>query len=68
MKKVEVDPDQFIGCGLSLEEWVQLTEKEKEAFVAARDRLLGRLADAVIEAVERREQEVLEEMMERVEP
>ena len=47
-------PGDFIGCGFSVEEWAQLDADERGAAVAARDGLMQRLADMIVDTLSER--------------
>ena len=55
MTEHELDPHAFIGCGLTMAEWVQLNAEERTAFARARDELTeyrtAMLVDMLAEAV-----------------
>ena len=45
----ELDPHEFIGCGLRVEEWMQLDADERAAFVTARNDLLEQVAVLIVD-------------------
>ena len=61
MRSVELDPREFIGCGLTVAEWVQLTLEEKAAFVAARDEQMERQAELLMDEMEHRIRQAVKE-------
>ena len=56
-----LDPRAFIGCGVTLGEWVQLTEDERTAFVTARDELMERQAEMIVDAIGAQIEEAVED-------
>ena len=45
----ELDPREFIGCGVSLAEWIQLDADERRPFVTARNDLLEQVAVLIVD-------------------
>ena len=49
MRDGTLNPMDFIGCGLTVAEWVQLYADEQAAFVTARDGLLEQVAASIVD-------------------
>jgi len=50
-------PGDFIGCGFSVAEWAQLDADERRAAVDARDALMQRQADMIVDTLMERVEE-----------
>ena len=57
MSALELVCADFIGCGFSVAEWAQLTVDERKAATAARDGLLQRHADMIVDTLLERVEE-----------
>jgi len=44
-------PEDFIGCGVSAVEWLELSLEQRRTFTAARDALMQRQADMVVDTL-----------------
>ena len=44
-------PGDFIGCGFSVAEWAQLDADERRAAVEARDAIMQRQADMIVDTL-----------------
>ena len=50
-------PEDFIGCGVSAVEWLELSVEQRRTFTEARDALLQRQADMIVDTLMERVEE-----------
>ena len=54
-------PEDFIGCGVSAVEWLELSQAQRMTFTAARDALMQRQADMIVDTLMERFEEDAED-------